>query len=337
MKKKLNVLYQSNNAYAALTGISLTSLFINNCNLKISVYILNDNISEENIFKLKKLCKEYNNDIYFIDSEKIINKIKSLNVVPYSGNYATYLRIFAIDKLDEKIDKILSIDGDTIINKNISELCEINLDNYLCAGVCDSTQNGYKDYINIPRNESYYNGGITFFNVKKWKSDKCEEQIEYHLKNVRNKYFLGDQDILNVLFRNDYLKLNITYNFNSGFYIYGVKETFYLYDLKPNYYYSYKDVERAYNDPKIYHMMGTMTGRPWEKENIHPQKEIFEYYKKLSLWKDEESITVERSIMFKIQRRLYLFLPRKLYLFIHKMIHLHFMKKMNKTVIQNNK
>lgn len=327
--KSLNVLYQSNDAYAAITGISLTSLFINNSDIKINVYILNNDIDKTNINKFKKLCNQYHNDIHFIDTNKTIDKIKSLGVTPYGGNYATYLRIFLINDLPDDVDTILSIDGDTIVTSSIKELCTLNMDKYLCAGVCDSTQNCYKDYINVPRTDNYYNGGVTVFNVKKWKKDNCEQIIEKHLKTVRNKYYLGDQDILNVLFRNQYLKLDITYNFNSGFYIYGIYDTFYLYDLKPKYYYTYATVKKYYDNPKILHCMGAMTGRPWEKDNIHPQKQIFLEYKNKSLWKDEPQKVVKRSLMFRIQRMLYLILPRNLYLKIHKTIHLKFMKKMN--------
>src|SRR5574344_1726254 len=299
MKKHLNVLYQSDNNYAALTGISMTSLFMNNKDIKFNIYILNNKISEENISKFKELCEKFGNEISFVDTSKIIDKIKSLDLTPYNGNYSTYLRIFAIGYLNIIGDYILSIDGDTIITSSISELCDLNMDKYLCAGVCDSTQNCYKDYIGIPRNDNYFNGGVTIFNKTKWDKEKCEEQIENHLKNNRNKYYLGDQDILNVLFRKQYKKLDITYNFNSGFYIYGIKETFYLYDLKPNYYYSYEEVAKCYDNPKILHCMGAMTGRPWEKDNIHPQKDIFMEYKNKSLWKDEPLKVVNRSFLFR--------------------------------------
>ena len=335
MKKHLNVLYQSDNAYASLTGISMTSLFMNNKDVDFDIYILNNNIKEDNVEKIRQLCSLYKNIVTFVDTTKIIKKIKSLDVTPYGGNYSTYLRIFAINDLKIKGNYILSIDGDTIITDSIKELCNLKMDNYLCAGVCDSTQNCYKDYIGIPRNDNYYNGGVTIFNQKKWIEEKCEEQIENHLKNVRNKYYLGDQDILNVLFRKQYLKLDITYNFNSGFYIYGINETFYLYDLKPEYYYSYDEVKKYYDHPKILHCMGAMTGRPWEKDNIHPQKEIFLEYKSKSLWKDEPLKEVRRSFMFRTQRRLYIILSKKIYLRIHKAIHLKFMNKMNKDASKN--
>lgn len=60
MKKILNVLYQSNDNYAVLTGVSITSLLINNQHMdEINVYILNDMIAEENIQKMQQICDEY--------------------------------------------------------------------------------------------------------------------------------------------------------------------------------------------------------------------------------------------------------------------------------------
>ena len=60
-KTKLNILYQSNDSYAAITGVSMYSLFKNNTDIdELTVYLLDDGISKENLNKFKKLGKEYN-------------------------------------------------------------------------------------------------------------------------------------------------------------------------------------------------------------------------------------------------------------------------------------
>jgi len=335
MKKKiLNVLYQSNDNYASITGISLTSLLINNKEIdEINIYLLNDKISIKNLNKLQKTCEKYNRNLIVVDTDKILNKLKNeLKVSPFKGTYTTYFKLFAINDLKLKTDYILQLDGDTIINSSLVGLFDIDLSNHLIAATYDCTMNSYKKFIDIPLTDKYYNCGVLFINQKNWKKEKCEEKITNHLKTERNGYYTVDQDIINVLFRDRITYLNLKYNFNSGFYIYGIKESLKMYDLKNEYYNTYEEIKAVYDKPIIYHCMGAMTGRPWEKNSIHPQNELYLRYKNKSLWKEEPLKEVKRSKIFNMQRRLYQILPRNIYIHVHKLAQYLYLKKMNEKV-----
>lgn len=329
----LNVLYQSNDNYASITGVSLTSLLENNKDIdEINIYLLNDSISKTNINKFKKVIKKYNRNIYIIDSSDILKKLKDLNVSPFKGTYTTYFKLIALSTLKLKTDLILQLDGDTIINGSLKDLIDMNLKNNILAATYDCTMNGYKSLINIPLTDKYYNGGVLLINQKNWNKEKCTEKVIEHFKNVRNGYYTVDQDILNVLFRKKIKYLDIKYNFNSGFYIYGIKESLKMYDLKDEYYDSYEKIKKTYNSPVIYHCMGAMTGRPWELNSIHPQNDIYNKYKEISPWKNEPLKVVNRNLIFKFQRLLYKYLPRNLYIPIHKISQKMYLTKMDKKV-----
>ena len=97
MKKVLNVLYQSNDNYADLTGVSMTSLFINNKHLdEINVYILNDNISKINLKKMQVLANQYQRKLIIVGTDHIMKKLKQLNVEPYKNTYTTYFKLFGV-------------------------------------------------------------------------------------------------------------------------------------------------------------------------------------------------------------------------------------------------
>ena len=89
MKEVLNVLYQSNDNYAPITGVSLTSLLINSKDIEeINVYVLDDKISAKNIKKLKKTCEKFKRNIYIIDTDKILHKLKDeLKVAPLNFSF----------------------------------------------------------------------------------------------------------------------------------------------------------------------------------------------------------------------------------------------------------
>lgn len=329
----LNVLYQSNDFYSVITGVSLTSLLENNKDIsEINIYVLDDNIKQINKEKMKKLCTKYNRNIYFIKTDKILARLKELKVAPFKNTYTTYFKLMALSDLDVPNDRVLQLDGDTIINGSLYELCTMDLSDSICAATYDCTMNEYKSLIGIPLKDKYYNCGVLLFNIKAWKELKCEDKIVYHLRNVRNGYYTVDQDIINVLFRKHIKYLDIKYNFNSGFYIYGIQESLTMYDLKEPYYNNFEDIRNVYNNPTIYHCMGAMTGRPWEKDSIHPQNETFNYYLAMSPWNDYKKVKVKRKLIFRIQRRLYQTLPKKLYIPLHKVAQYKYLKKMNKEV-----
>jgi len=331
--RTLNILYQSNDFYAVVTGVSMTSLLENNKDIdEINFYILEDSISEKNKEKMLQLCLSYHRNLVFVDTQEILRRLLDLKVTPYKNTYTTYFKLMAASNLDVPNGRILLLDGDTVINGSLDELIDMDISDFVCAATYDCMLNKYKSFINIPETDKYYNGGVMLINQKMWKSEHCEEKIVDHLKNVRNGYFTVDQDIINVLFRDKIKNLGIKYNFNSGFYIYGILESLKMYDLKKPYYYSAEEIKQAYDNPTIYHCMGAMTGRPWEKDSIHPQNDVFDHYLALSPWKNFEKAVVKRSIIFSIQRKLYLLLPRRLYIPFHMIALNSYLRNMNKVV-----
>lgn len=333
MKKTLNVLYQSNDYYAPITGVSLTSLMENNKDIdELNFFILDDKISDINKQKMIDICKTYKRTVSFIDTENILKTLKRLKVAPFKNTYTTYFKLIALSELNVKGDRILQLDGDTVINGSLGELCDIDLEGYVCAATYDCTMNSYKSLIGIPETDKYYNCGVLLINQKEWNDYKCLDKITHHLKSVRNGYYTVDQDIINVLFRDKIKYLDLKYNFNSGFFIYGVKESLKMYGLKPDYYNTRKEVEAAMKEPVLYHCMGAMTGRPWEQDSIHPQNQIFDHYRAMSPWHDFDKVQVKRKRIFRIQRALYQALPRSLYIPLHKAAQKKYLGNMNKLV-----
>ncbi|MGB4762506.1 MAG: glycosyltransferase family 8 protein [Candidatus Saccharimonas sp.] len=332
MTKTLNILYQSNDYYAPITGVSMTSLMENNKDLDLNFFVLDDNISDTNKKKMQKICKQYKRQLTFVNTDKILKTLKDLKVHPFKGTYTTYFKLIALNEIKVKNDRILQLDGDTVIDGSLRELCDVDLKDNVCAATYDCTMNSYKSMIDIPTTDKYYNCGVLLINQKKWRSYHCTEKVIDHLKNVRHGYYTVDQDIINVLFRDKIQYLSPTYNFNSGFFIYGVRESLKMYDLKPEYYSTEQEIREVMKSPILYHCMGAMTGRPWEQDSIHPQNQIFDHYRALSPWHDLEKAKVNRKRIFKIQRTLYLTLPRSLYIPLHKLGQRKYLADMNRTV-----
>ena len=86
------------------------------------------------------------------------------------------LRVF-YTKLFPHLDKIIAFDNDTIVNKNVSELWDIDLgDNYM-AGVRDTEK--------FNRNMLYVNVGVIIYNLKKIREDKKDEEGKKIIDYIR--------------------------------------------------------------------------------------------------------------------------------------------------------
>ena len=334
----LNVLYQTNEYYAVVTGISMVSLMENNRDLEaINFYILDDKMSEASREKMRAAVAGYGRTVTFLDTEHILARLIEMNVVPFRDTYTTYFKLIALDEIDAPGGRILQLDGDTIVNASLRPLLEMDLSGYVCAAVMEATQNEYKEMIGIPAGDPYYNCGVLWVNLEVWRSERCTQRIVDHLTGERNRYWSVDQDIINVLFRDRIKEIDVTYNYNSSFYIYGVDEAFRIYGLDRPTYYSREYVKQRYAHPTINHCMGAATGRPWEADSIHPQNGLFDHYLRLSPWADYVKQGKKRSPLFRAQRLLYQALPRPLYVPIHKAMLQRYLAQMNSKAVETGK
>lgn len=101
-------------------------------------------------------------------------------------------------------DIILSLDVDTIIDKDISDIWEIPLDDYYFA----ATPEIHRKDLDI----MYTNAGVTLFNLKKLREDgKAQEVID--ILNTKRYQFV-DQDVLNFECQGYIYPLPSSYNVN---------------------------------------------------------------------------------------------------------------------------
>ena len=137
---KVNIAYSFDDNYAQHAGCSLISLLENNKDIEeIDIYIIDAKIGNEKKTKIIHIANKSGRHIDFLDLWELT---KEQDIEPRFPRCA-YGRLF-LAKL-KHVDKILYFDSDTIIMRSIKELAELNMTNYLTAGVQD-TVNPYYVY-----------------------------------------------------------------------------------------------------------------------------------------------------------------------------------------------
>ncbi|MDR1264813.1 MAG: hypothetical protein LBK42_04425 [Propionibacteriaceae bacterium] len=317
----LDVLYACRDNYAMTLGVSVESLCANNQAIdRLTVFVLDDEIGQPNQDRLRAVGAKYGRDVVFIDTAGFKARLIELGVEPHKGTYTTYFKLLAVNTLPAGADRVLYLDCDTIIVGSLARLGELALDQAACSATYDCLLNDYKTMIGLAPNDHYYNCGVILIDRAEWRRQGYEERVLNHLTAVRQRYHIVDQDIMNVLFHDQFHYLDLRYDINPSFEIYGVENTLKLYRLSPPAYNSAAEVKAELAQPVVYHCMGAMTGRPWEKGNAHPWNDLFDHYKALTPWAATPKSTPRLSALFRIQRALYKALPRSLYLPIHRAV-----------------
>lgn len=177
--------------------------------------------SKYNIHIFLCQCGKAENDIleemeekdFHIDIEYTDEKIETKRFFD-SNISATPTALFKFELAELiNIDKVLYLDGDMLIEKDITGLYNIDLDNKYAAVVLDmplvlAKENQCKKLF-LSYNE-YFNSGMMLLNLKKMRAEGISRKLYKYKENEIN-YFM-DQDAFNVIFNNNVIYLNLYYN-----------------------------------------------------------------------------------------------------------------------------
>lgn len=323
----MNILYQFNEAYSVFAGVSIASLLENNRQAdEVNIYVFDEEISEDSKNKLTRLVEGYGQGrcISFIDISKLVEKMKVDGLPSYRGSYSANARMFAGNILT-KLDRLLYLDADTIIEADIREFYNTDLKGKALGCVLDVLGGYHKQLIGIPENGDYINSGMLLYDLEAYRNHNCEEKILFHVKNVRAHYMAPDQDLLNVVLGDDMRIMDIRYNLQTPFFAYDYDK--FMRNFPQSNMYTREAVVAALDSPAIIHTFRFLGEFPWHKNNIHPCKSLFDKYLKLTPWTDyERQPSNQNSFTFKVERIMYRVLPQGVFLWIFRIFYMRFIK-----------
>lgn len=313
---RFDIVYICNDAYMSMTGISIYSLLENNRAAdQIHIYLAGDNISIENLEKLRNMVNGYGRKLHMIDVTEICKRLADCGIKKYKGKtYSPYLKNLMTGEMGDDVERLLYIDSDTVINGSLDDLFAMELDRPLYM-VADVMWDFYKRHLGIERDAFYYNGGIILYNMPAWKEKDCYNRYWNFLKDAPKQYVLGDQDITNILFsKADLQKSEIgTLKFKYNYFL-GKKRLREVMKEAKCKFYSEAEIDEADRNTVIYHCSKYDGERPWERGNQHPFREKYEYYKKKSPWENTLPFDKKTPKVFLIQKKLRKILPRFMYI-----------------------
>ena len=187
--------------------------------MRAAVYCGTRNIYQDMIPSMISLLRYSNVDkVYFLIEDDqfpyaLPPEVECLNVSkqewfdPEGPNFTSqwsYMILLraALAKLFPHLDRILSLDCDTLVRDNISELWDLPLDNYYFAGVYEPDKS--------TESFRYINAGVMMFNLDKIRRDKKDDEYIYNLNNCYRPY--PEQECFSALSQGAILELPGEYN-----------------------------------------------------------------------------------------------------------------------------
>ncbi|WP_165452432.1 glycosyltransferase family 8 protein [Paenibacillus thalictri] len=201
-------------SYAEHAGVVLASVFYNT-ESQIRVHILHDDtLLEANKTKLIQLVKSFHQTIDFIhvnipmDLFEAASNVKAVNIWTMASMYRLLLPQLV------QTEKIIYLDCDVLVNLDIAELWNIELNDAYLGAVWDQGIHEVAHDI-IPCGlspENYFNSGILLLELNniRNKRDWYEGMLNFLWRYPNST--LPDQDLLNSVFGENYLQLDLRFN-----------------------------------------------------------------------------------------------------------------------------
>ena len=282
------ICFTCDDRYALQVGVAIYSLYKNNQDLKeMDTIVFSDNISYESKQKLNKIADQFKRNLFYIESSDILQFIRDKGIKSSvdEGALSTYVRLFIVDNIDPKYDRVIYIDADTMTVGSIRELVETELKQPIAA-VVDIMSYEYRRQLGL--GDSYYfSGGVLVIDTASWKAKDCYSIIMDEIAQSTKKYLYGDQDILNVLFKDQIAVLPLKYNLFPFYSAIKYSNLRLLIGEKAKYYSEQEYVEAKAN-AVIIHMAYSVADRPWMKGNINEYSAQWAEYVEKTPWKKVE-------------------------------------------------
>jgi lipopolysaccharide biosynthesis glycosyltransferase len=287
-KNLLNICMSLDNNIVYPTLVSMTSALENNSNKKnILSYnmLLSDDFNKDNIQIFESLKKKYPVKINYYIIPNIFDTFKKWS----KGTHCHYHKII-IPMLFPHLERILYLDSDTLIFKDISKMYNLDFNHNFILGA-----QAHDKYIMKRFNlklKALVNSGVILFNIKKIrKYNKDIELLYFTMKNSK-KLKYPEQDSMNIVFNKNIGILPYEYGMRIIDSLQTYKEKCeHKYLIK----YSISEIKNAILRPAIVHLV-YCSPKIWNRETknlfgkdkicIKYQKHFYYYAKKTKYYSE---------------------------------------------------
>ncbi len=311
---EVHVVYCSSDLFAEVCGVSIASLFENNRHLaQITVYVIDDAISETNKARLLSLAEGYGRRVVFIPLP---------NAAEFYGDERfhlgslghTYARMILGDVLPAGVERIISLDSDTMVLGRVDELWNTDMGEHPIAGVDDCMGKvALVKTQHLPADCAHCNAGMFLIDLDTWRRENWTNQFFLYMKGLFDKGIaLGgyEEEVINHLLHERMLVLPPKFNLMTLEQVLSYDELWRF--REPLHYYSREEIDEARRHPVITHTTNFfyVRNRIFEAGSDHPQRSNYVKYRALTPWANEPVMTMPSTAKQRLMKNVWHWMPR---------------------------
>ena len=285
----LYICYSINDFFAREAGISLIGFFENNPDYgPEEVFFLDYGIHPTNKERLNGIAAGYGKRITYLDAKAVTDPVRREfpNLPAWRGSMAPNAKAFVEQIFPEYVERLLFIDGDTVVSGSVAPLQTLDMEGAALGAVPSNwvTQDISSGKLVLYSGNSYYfNSGVLLYDLVTWRRENCHQMIIDTL-HKKKRFKWPDQTLLNNAIPERLLKvLPLKYNYVSH-YFHPRQEMGWM---RLGNIHTDEEIEESIRHPVIIHYVGGWTNaRPWHEGCLSHRADVYFRYKALSPWKD---------------------------------------------------
>ncbi len=284
--ENMHVAFCCDNCYIMPASIMLESLMKNNRNRHIIAHTFTDDLNDTSIETLRALVETYQGEL--VTHQVPAEAIDIIKNAPLAWEYlsvAAYYRLLLPFVLEDTVEKILYLDCDVMVRKELAKYYDYDIKESYVAGAHDIEEGQHSVRLKLP---FYMNSGVLLINTKSIKEGFSMKKMLNEMNRLweQGGATLGDQDIINILFTEKMYFFPDTFNYQHCIHK--------KYILKHK-----KEVEAA----AVVHFI--TSDKPWFGTYVFPYtKEYYGYLKKyFGIWKKLKYWLLKPAGMVKIIKK----------------------------------
>lgn len=253
-------------------GVTIVSLAENNRGNDLHLHVVHHSVSEEGLAHLRATLEGYPDvavSLYAFDASDYA-------AFPISGhiNLVSYFRLFLTDLLPAEVGRILYLDSDVVIERDLAPFHGSNLHGLPLGAVVDPYNEDFLTRLPMPADHRYFNAGVLVIDLDQWRRRGMKDVFVRFVEANAAQLRFHDQDVLNATFAGRVAYLSYEWNFQARTKIKDLRRIGY----------DAQEAARIARAPAIIHY--TTNRKPWYYRHNVPFEERYLKYLRLTAWRD---------------------------------------------------
>lgn len=284
--RQITICFAVDRRYLPALGVAIQSIINHASELKkYDICVLHAGLEQARARKLERMSRKNVAIRFFCVNEMVgQDRVAQLYATRRFPKEACFR--FFIPKVFGKIRKVLYMDCDVVVNRDVAELFGEHLSNEAYMGIVHDTyaiytahsdETYYREKLKLKQPRDYFQSGVMLLNLTAMRKDKVAKKILQTMEGAGNLRF-PDQDVLNMVCEGHVQYLDGRWNVE-----------YHIPLCAPNYRQvltaeETAEYERCYADPWILHFCGSR--KPWTNP-MYPLSETFWGYARESPFYEE--------------------------------------------------